>query len=191
MADGGDLDHVGVEFLALLGDVLEIDGRGLDVVVADDPLGLAEAADLGGDVHLEVDVIDPEGDGLAQELLPLFLVAAPETAVDSPANREDHRRGTVLQDPLQVRRRGAGQSIRSSTSSDPGLGCFLPFLEQARSAGLARSLRRSFPHPATDTGHARTLRRVATPEMHNRHTPLDDCTATLSADERGRCHDLV
>ena len=60
----------------------EVDRRRLRVVIADDPLGLAEAANLGGDIHLEIDVVDPQRHGLAQELLPLVFVAAPQSAVD-------------------------------------------------------------------------------------------------------------
>ena len=98
-------------------------------MVADDPLGLAEPADLGGDVHLEVDVIDPQGDGLAQELLPLLFVAPPETAVDATPDREDHRRGTVLENPLEV---GIpAQAVDSQLHQvDARLGGLIPLLGQ-------------------------------------------------------------
>ena len=108
---------------------MEVDRRGLDVVVADDPLGLAEAANLGGHVHLEVDVIDPKCHGLAQDLLPLFFVAPPQAAVNSPANREDHGRGAILQDPLQVCI--AAQTVNTQLNEiHAGLGGLLPFLEK-------------------------------------------------------------
>ena len=42
----GDLDHVGVHLVALLGDVGEVLGGLLEVVIADDALGPAELADL-------------------------------------------------------------------------------------------------------------------------------------------------
>jgi hypothetical protein len=71
-------------------------------MVADDPLGLAETADLGGDVHFHVDVVNADRDRLAKELLPFFLVAAPEAAVDPPADREDHRGRALLEEALQV-----------------------------------------------------------------------------------------
>ena len=128
---GGDLDHVRVELLALLGDVADVDRRGLHVVVADDPLGLAEPTDLGGDVHLEVDVIDPQGDGLPEELLALVFVAAPEAAVDAAADREDEWRRPVLEDPLQV---GIPPEAIDAQLDQihAGLGRFLPFLRQRR-----------------------------------------------------------
>ena len=83
----GDLDHVGVQLVALLGDVGEVLGGLLEVVIADDALGAAELADLLGDVHLDVDVIDPQRDRLAQQPLPLLLVPAPEPPVRRPAQR--------------------------------------------------------------------------------------------------------
>ena len=99
----GDLDDVRIEPLTLLGDVGNVDRRGLEVMITDDPLRLAEPADLVGNVHLEIDVIDPQRDRLAKQLLPLLLVAPPEPAVDPSADGENHRRGAILENSLQVR----------------------------------------------------------------------------------------
>ena len=73
---------------------------------------------LLGDVHLEVDVIDPQRDRLAEQPLPLLFVASPEPPVRRPADGEDHRRGAFGQDSLEVGL-ALRQSIRNSTSSAP------------------------------------------------------------------------
>src|SRR5208337_5381932 len=100
---GGYLDDVRVQLIRLLGDVLNIRRSGLEVVIADDPLGLAEPANLAGDVLFQVNVIHTQGNRLAEQLQALFFVAAPEPAIDAPADREDHGGGALLEDPLQVR----------------------------------------------------------------------------------------
>ena len=118
-------------------------------MVADDPLGLAETANLGGDVHLEVDVVDPQSDRLAEQLLPLLLVAPPEAAVDPPPDREDHRRRAILEDPLQIRI--AAQTVDSQFDQLDARARPLPSTpRRATSAGLARSSRRSSATNAPD-----------------------------------------
>ena len=89
----GDLDDVGVEFLGLLGDLQEVGRRLLEVVIRDDPPGLAEAADVAGDVHLDVDEVDSRHDRLAHQPLPLLLRAPEQAAVGTSPRREDERRG--------------------------------------------------------------------------------------------------
>ena len=185
VARRGDLDDVGVELLALLGDVLEVDRRGLHVVVADDPLGLAEPADLGGDVHLEVDVIDPRGDRLADQLLPLLLVAAPEAAVDAAPDREDQRRGPILEDPLQVRL--AAQAVDPQLDQvDAGLGRLFPFLGQR---GMPAPPDRHADHRPIRPRAGRPLDcpRPTTPDRpHRTARPTDRFYAPAWIDERGR-----
>ncbi len=185
----GDLDDVGVELLTLFGDVLQVDRRGLRVVVADDPLGLAEAANLGGDVHLEVDVVDAQRHRLAQELLPLVFVAAPQAAVDPAANREDQRRGTILEYPLQFRL--AAQTVDPQLDQfDAGLGCLLPFLEQRR-VPASPDRYADHNHPAPCPGaHWSPTAASRRGRIYVRRTPLDDCMTTPPAVERGRCRDV-
>ncbi len=103
-------------------------GRGLlEVVVADDPPGLAEPADVAGDVHLDVDEVDPGDDRLAHQPLALLLGGPPEAAVDPSADGEDHRRGPFLQDPLEVGL--AAEAVDPELDQlDAGLGRGLPFL---------------------------------------------------------------
>ena len=122
-----NLDHVRIELLALVDDVLQVDRSCFEVMVADDPLGLAETANLAGDVHFQVDVVDAQRDGFPNELLPFFFVAAPKTAVDAAPDREHRRRRAILQDPLQVGI--AAQAVDAQLDQlDSGLSGFLPLL---------------------------------------------------------------
>ncbi len=99
-----DLHDVGVELCQPLVDLFEVLGRLLEVVVADDPLRVAVAADAAGDVGLEVDVVGPAGDGGAEQGLPLFLAAAPASLLLCPAAGADDGSGPLGQQDMQVGR---------------------------------------------------------------------------------------
>ncbi len=167
-----------------------VDRRGLRVVVADDPLGLAEPADLGGDIHLEVDVVNPQRHGLAKELLPLVFVAAPQTAVDAPrriVNTSGVGRSLRIRFNSGSRRR---QSIRNSTRSTPAsAACFHSSRsDECRPRPIVTQIMNP-PRPAR--GHARSLRRITTPEDLSHSTRFIDSMTSRPADERGqRCHSL-
>ena len=66
VSHGGQLDDVGIERGHPRVQFFEVVRRDAKVVVADDPLGLAEPRDAGGDILLQIDVLDPGGDGRPQ-----------------------------------------------------------------------------------------------------------------------------
>ena len=84
-------------------DLLEVVGRLAEVVEADDPLGLAEAGDLAGDVLFEIDVLDPFGDRGPQEHQALVFAAGEFSPIGGPAAGDDDRAGPVGDQPLDVR----------------------------------------------------------------------------------------
>ncbi len=98
----GDLDDVGVEVGEAPLQAPEVAGGALEVVVTDDPLGLAVAADLPGDVVLEIDVFDPLDDRRPEHELPRLLAAGPMPAVDGAPAGGDHRAGPVAQEPFDL-----------------------------------------------------------------------------------------
>ncbi len=83
-------------------DLVEVVGRLAEIVEADDPLGLAEAGNAGGDVVFQVDVFDAFGDRRPQQQLPLLLRARPFAAVGRAAAGDDHRAGPIGEQPLEV-----------------------------------------------------------------------------------------
>ena len=87
----GDLDDVGVERLEPGVQLAQIVGRVAEVVVADDPLRLAEAGNLAGDVVFQVDVLDAVGDRLAEQHQPRVFVAGVLAAVLLAADGDDRR----------------------------------------------------------------------------------------------------
>ena len=100
---GADLDDVGVQAAEAPVDFSEVVGRLAEVVVADDPLGLAEAGDLAGDVLFEIDVLDPLGDGRPQQHQALIFAAGEFSPVRGAAAGDDDRAGPVGDQPLDVR----------------------------------------------------------------------------------------
>ena len=80
-----DLHDVRVALRQAAVDLGEVLGRLAEVVEADDPLGLAEAGNGGGDIVFQVDVLDPFGDGRPQEELPLLFRPVPLPAVGGAA----------------------------------------------------------------------------------------------------------
>ena len=83
-------------------DFVQIVRRFAKVVQADDPLGLAVAGNLVGDVLFQVDVLDPLGDRRAQQHQPSLRAAVVLAAVLLAANGDDHRAGPVGQHALQI-----------------------------------------------------------------------------------------
>ena len=80
----------------------EIVGRVAEAVVADDPLRLAEARNLAGDVVFQVDVLDAVGDRLAEHDQPRLLAARVLAAVLLAAHGDDRRARPILEQPLDV-----------------------------------------------------------------------------------------
>ena len=107
----GDLDHVGVLLAHACVDLLQVGRHLAQVVVADDALDVAEAADGVGDVGFEIDPVEAADDGLAQQHLAGLLGAAPAAAVCWPAHRGHQRAGLVGQQALEVG--GLGQEVEA------------------------------------------------------------------------------
>ncbi len=82
--------------------LVQVFGRLAEVVVADDPLGFAEARNRAGDILFQIDVLDAFGDGGPQQQQPRLLGPLPAAAIDLPAAGDDHRRGPIGQQPLEV-----------------------------------------------------------------------------------------
>ncbi len=80
-------------------------------MVADDALDVLEAADVVGDVGLQIDPVETADDGLADQRQPCFLGAAPASAVLRPAHRGDHRTRLVVQQAFKVG--GPGQKVEA------------------------------------------------------------------------------
>ena len=90
---GRDLDDVRIALAKTAVDLVEVVGRLAEIVETDDPLGLAVARNLGGNVVFQVDVIDALDDGRPQQKLTLLLRAGPLAAVGRPTAGDDHGKG--------------------------------------------------------------------------------------------------
>ena len=98
----GDLDDVGIERLEPGVQLAQVVRRVAEVVVADDPLRLAEPRNLAGDVVFQIDVLDAVGDRLAEHDQPGFFAARVLAAVLLAADGDHRRARPVLQQPLDI-----------------------------------------------------------------------------------------
>ena len=148
----------------LLGDVLDVDRGGLQVVIADDALGLAEPADLGGDVHLEVDVVDPQRDRFAEQVA-AACSSLPRQRPPSAPRRIVKTSGVCRS--LRIRFRSGSrrrQSMRSSTRSTPASAAAFhsSASEECRPRPIVTQIIARFaPSRAPDASRPTTLRSAA------------------------------
>ena len=80
----------------------EISRRFIEVVIADDSLRRAIAADALGDIQFEIDVLNARDDCLPQDRLALLLGAAPTTAIFLAPASDDHRSWTIFNERRQI-----------------------------------------------------------------------------------------
>jgi hypothetical protein len=98
----GNLHDVGVQRFESRVKLAQIIGRVAEAVIADDPLGLAEAGNLPGDVIFKIDILDAIGDRFAKHDQPGFFAADVLAAVLLAAHGDDRLAGSLLQQPLDI-----------------------------------------------------------------------------------------
>ena len=74
----------------------------MEVMMADDALGLAIAGHLHRDVVLEIDVVGPLDDRRPQQEQPLLLRLLPAATIDGPPAGDDHGAGPIREQPLYL-----------------------------------------------------------------------------------------
>ena len=85
--------------------MIQVLGRFLEIVIADDPLRFAKPRDAGGDVFFQIDILHAGDDCLPQQHEAIFLAFGPAPAVFFAAASDDHRAGPLREQALEIRRR--------------------------------------------------------------------------------------
>ncbi len=98
-----NLDDVRIQLAQPLMNLLDVVGRFVEVVVADDPLCVSVARDFSGNIFFQIDVFDSRSDRGSQQGLSLLFRSPPSTAVFAPTAGDDNRCRTVFDQAAKIR----------------------------------------------------------------------------------------